>query len=424
MRLNLLLVAASLLLATFVFSQDIRCDRHTTGLPPIDDLGTGFWNGNQGGIYPGGSNERPAAHTAAGVALAQNITPLDINGNPDPVNGKIVLAGVGMSNTRLEFEVFEDLVRGFENAHPNIEAITTSINRHDLNVIEDSTHAYWDSLYTLLEERDASHLQVQAIWFKEARAWPNEADTSFTTYMDTLVPQLITCMQIIHNRYPNCRMVYISGRIYGDYQPDDFRLNPEPFAYYNSWGVKEVIERQINGDAELAWEGENAKAPWLSWGPYLWADGVNPRGDGLAWLCPDDFKDDGAHPSEAGSAKVANYLFDFFSTDETSVSWFTNNPPTAVEEPTPVLIDNFEISNYPNPFNGTTVFNFTLPEASEVELSVFNLQGQKVADVVQTRYSAGNHRISWTADQLPSGVYLYTIRTELGSETRKLVLIK
>ena len=414
-----------LLLAITVYGfPQINCNNHTSGFTPINDLGAGFWNGKQGGIYPNGSNERPANHTAAGVTLAQNITPLDLNGNPDPVNGKIIFAGIGMSNTRLEFEVFERAVRVEENINPQLEAITTAINSHDLNIIQDSTHAYWDNLYTLLEDRGASYQQVQAIWFKQGRAWPNEADTSFTAYMDTLVAQLVSCMQIIHNRYPNCRMVYISSRIYGDYQPDDFRLNPEPFAYYNGWGVKELVERQLNGDPELAWEGPDAKAPWISWASYLWADGVNPRNDGLTWLCPDDFLDDGAHPSPVGSRKVSDYLMDFFKTDETSISWFLDDQPVAIDDPSPALIDNFEISNYPNPFNGTTVFNFTLPEASEVELSVFNLQGQKVADVVQTRYSAGNHRISWTADQLPSGVYLYTVRTNLGSETRKLVLIK
>lgn len=406
-----------------VFAQ-INCNNHTTGLPPITDLGSGFWAGRPGGLYPGGSNERPADHTTAGLGFTANIEPLDINGNPDAINGKIVLAGVGMSNTRLEFEVFENLVDTFSNKNPQLEVVTTSINRHDLNIIVDSTHVYWDSLYFLLEERGLSYKQVQAIWFKEARAFPNENDTTFSTYMDTLVSQLVTCMHIIHNRYPNCRMVYISSRIYGDYQPASFRLNPEPFAYYNGWGIKDLIERQLNNDPELAYDGIDAKAPWLSWGPYLWADGINPRSDGLTWDCPDDFKDDGAHPSEIGSEKVANYLIDFFSTDETTVPWFTDNPLTGTgEELPPAIISDFKVNNYPNPFNGSTIFTFILPEAAEIKLSVHNLAGQQVALIDRGYWPAGTHKLNWEAN-LASGIYFYRLFAGGKQIIRKFALVK
>lgn len=61
-------------------------------LPPLVDLGLGqTYNGQEGGLYPGGSNARPAAHDAAGRKIARGIVPLDVEGNPDPVNGKIVI---------------------------------------------------------------------------------------------------------------------------------------------------------------------------------------------------------------------------------------------------------------------------------------------------------------------------------------------
>ncbi len=60
-------------------------------LPPLVDLGPGqTYHGQEGGLYPGGSNLRPVAHDAAGRKIAQGIVPLDSDGNPDPVNGKIV----------------------------------------------------------------------------------------------------------------------------------------------------------------------------------------------------------------------------------------------------------------------------------------------------------------------------------------------
>ena len=187
--------------------------------------------------------------------------------------------------------------------------------------------------------------------------------------------------------------------------------------------LKQMIEDQINGDPELAYEGADAKSPWISWGPYIWADGDTPRLDGFSWLCPEDWKRDGTHPSEAGSDKVAFLLRDHLINDVTAQSWFLENVPVAIEEDDAPVIKSFELTNYPNPFNGTTVFTFNLNEASQVELSVYNLFGQKMATVTRDRLSPGSHRISWTAGQLPSGVYLYELKTETGTETRKLVLI-
>src|SRR5512139_3859537 len=68
-------------------------------LPPLVDLGPGqTYHGQEGGLYPGGSNVRPAAHDAAGQKIARGIVPLDADGKPDPINGKIVIMPVSVSN--------------------------------------------------------------------------------------------------------------------------------------------------------------------------------------------------------------------------------------------------------------------------------------------------------------------------------------
>jgi hypothetical protein len=64
------------------------------------------------------------------------------------------------------------------------------------------------------------------------------------------------------------------------------------------------------------------EAPWLGWGPYLWADGTSPRSDGLRWVC-DDLYSDGLHPSEQGARKAGEELLEFFSTDPSARIWFT-----------------------------------------------------------------------------------------------------
>ncbi|MCH8487964.1 MAG: T9SS type A sorting domain-containing protein [Candidatus Cyclonatronum sp.] len=80
--------------------------------------------------------------------------------------------------------------------------------------------------------------------------------------------------------------------------------------------------------------------------------------------------------------------------------------------------------NYPNPFNPTTMIRFEMPAAEEVRLEVYNVQGQRVAVLVNGTVQAGVHNVSFDASALSSGVYLY--RLQAGSQvlTRKMTLIK
>jgi photosystem II stability/assembly factor-like uncharacterized protein len=90
--------------------------------------------------------------------------------------------------------------------------------------------------------------------------------------------------------------------------------------------------------------------------------------------------------------------------------------------------------NYPNPFNPTTSIEFSLPVASDVELVVYNILGQKVATLINSQRSAGNHSVLWNADdsngmKLSSGIYLYMLKAKGidGNEfqdIKKMVLLK
>jgi hypothetical protein len=78
----------------------------------------------------------------------------------------------------------------------------------------------------------------------------------------------------------------------------------------------------------------------------------------------------------------------------------------------------------PNPFNPTTTLSYTLPEAADVELKVFNLIGQEVATLVSGAQAAGNHRVSFNAGWLPSGLYLSRITAGGQSHICRLLLAK
>ena len=80
--------------------------------------------------------------------------------------------------------------------------------------------------------------------------------------------------------------------------------------------------------------------------------------------------------------------------------------------------------NYPNPFNPTTTIVFTLPEAGFVSLKVYNLIGQEVATLVDEAKEAGSHSVTFNAEALTSGVYLYKLQAAGTTVTKKFTLLK
>ncbi len=85
----------------------------------------------------------------------------------------------------------------------------------------------------------------------------------------------------------------------------------------------------------------------------------------------------------------------------------------------------FELTqNYPNPFNPTTSISFTIPQAGNVKLAVYNLLGQEVAVLVNEFRDAGTYDVEFNASNLNSGVYLYKLEANGSTFTKKMTLLK
>ncbi len=80
--------------------------------------------------------------------------------------------------------------------------------------------------------------------------------------------------------------------------------------------------------------------------------------------------------------------------------------------------------NYPNPFNAATQIEFQLQAAGRVQLQLYNLQGEKVADIVDNTFPAGSHQIQLHASSLTSGIYFYKLRVNDFIATRKMIVLK
>jgi hypothetical protein len=86
---------------------------------------------------------------------------------------------------------------------------------------------------------------------------------------------------------------------------------------------------------------------------------------------------------------------------------------------------NFQIfQNYPNPFNPNTTISYQLSKTSEVELSIYNLLGQKVAMLVNKKQAAGTYNVEWNALVFASGIYYYKIQAGAFKQIKKMILIQ
>lgn len=82
------------------------------------------------------------------------------------------------------------------------------------------------------------------------------------------------------------------------------------------------------------------------------------------------------------------------------------------------------MQNYPNPFNPKTNINFSIPEAGNVRLVVFDITGKEIAVLVNEKMKAGSYNADWDAANMPSGVYFYRITSGSFSSVKKMILVK
>lgn len=303
------------------------CSRTSVGFTPLNDLGPGFYQGEQGGLYPGGLNSPPPVHRYAGTLLGRAVEPLDGAGNPSPA-GRVVLLTIGMSNTRNESAQLIPAVAAFPNRHPALTVVNGAQGGVDAEDMSDPLSPYWAGVNNKLAQAGVTPQQVRAIWLKQA---VRNVMLPFPQDADLLRVYLGDIARIIKDRFPNARLCYVSSRIYGGYALGP--LNPEPYAYQSGFAVKRLVADQIAGEPSLNFDpmAGPVLAPWLAWGAYTWADGLVPRSDGLIWEC-DDFNSDGIHPNTIGSAKVADLLVRAFAADPTSRPWFVACAPDLTDD--------------------------------------------------------------------------------------------
>jgi hypothetical protein len=235
--------------------------------------------------------------------------------------------------------------------------------------MDQATDTYWTTtLPQKLAQAGVLPAEVQVLWFLQANRQPSNG---FPAQTLALQSQMESIMRVARSTLPNLKLAYCASRIYAGYATTP--LNPEPYAYEQSFAVKWMIEKQIAGDASLNFDPEQGPvvAPWIAWGPYMWADGTMPRSDGLTWVCS-DFAPDGTHPSAQGTAKNAAHLLSFFRTDPTAAPWYLAAPdPVAYGQGKPTSIGTLPSIGFSGqPSAATNNLRIELADAVPLRLAI------------------------------------------------------
>lgn len=428
----------------------------STLMTALTDLGTGTYQGYEGGLYPNGSNVRPTSHDSDGVGFALGIQPLDSNGNASPT-GKYVLMGIGESTAQQEFSRFLPIANADPAKNPALVLVNGAQGGATPNNFTSTTSAYWSTvLNNYLPQNGVTAKQVVAIWMEDT---DGITTGSFPSDMTTMQSQYETMMQTMLQLFPNLKMVYFSSRVYGGYSNGMATLiDPEPYAYEAGFAVKWAIGDQLNGNANLNYNPKNGPvvAPWMSWGPYYWANGMIGRADGLEWDC-EDFSPDGTHPSSTyGQLKVATALLNFLKTDDTTTPWYlapslgltvdagnnqTGNSGSMLPNPLTVVASNLNgggpISGVPVTFSdggaggsfssstvntgsdGLASTNYTLPSSGKTVTITATSAGYPTATFTETSVyvaqaltaTAGNNQSGYVSTTLPTALTVNATNT-------------
>ena len=291
-------------------------------LIPLTDLGTGSYLGAEtGGLYNGGTNVRPSGHDASGISLAQGLQPLDANGNPSS-SGKMVFISIGESVAQQPFIEFLSLTGVDPSINKSLVIVNGANGGATAADMALPKNNFWNVITNnVLPNAGVTAQQVVAAWVNDVNGGPSG---TFPTDMTKLQGNYESIAQNLLTKFPNIKLAYFSTINYTGYSNGIKNLSNEPWSYETGFAAKNAIQDQINGNANLNFDPTKGavKAPWIDWGPYYWANGMQSRSDGLVWTCQ-DLQADGTHPSNGpGRLKVSTQLLNFLKSDDTASIWF------------------------------------------------------------------------------------------------------
>lgn len=380
-----------------------NCNNHTTGLIPITDLSGKTYRGYVGGKYTSGNN-RPTLQLNRAISQAKKIEPLDTSGKIDKLKGKILFAAIGASNPATEFNQLITFTDTFKSLNPMLRLFNTCVGGTGIQKMNEFSDPYWTQANKKLLDSGYSNKQVQVVWVEQENT--QNADTAFPSAALSLMEDYRKLLSVIYLRFPNVKIVYLNQRAFAGYVDATPGVIGKglhfPRDYYNGWCIKWLIEKQLNDVPGFRYSGI-PEIPFIDWAASFWADGKNPRSDGLSYDCNIDFGGDGLHLSAIGEKKAALILFNYFKTDSISKYWFyANSKSVAGGE----ILTKANLNLYPNP----TYKEVNITGDNPIKISIHSINGQLF-------YQSSNFQTNYNIqlDNRPKGLYIVNCTNENGT---------
>lgn len=394
-------------ISTVVYAQK-NCQSNRAPFIPLNDLGTGYFRGHQGGLYPGGVNYPSGNYLQDLSNYSRSIQALDSNGLPS-AKGHIVFIGVGASNPRTEFQAFQSVLDTFQNLNSRLQIVNTCIGGQGVQKMNQLSDNYWKQADKMMDSMGLHNSQVQVAWLEtENTASP---DSSFPGGPQALLKDIKQLLTMMKQKYPNLKLCYLSARTYSGWVDGGTGRGLEyPRDYYNGWSLKWLIDSAIaQTNSGFEYKGSTPSIPMPVYATYNWTNGEDVRNDGFSVDCETDFGGDGLHLSAAGELKMGLELFKFFSRDKQAQTWFLEQHGTSVEKN---YLDEFVI--YPNPGKG--YIHVAKGLAIGTTITIYNA----MMEIVNTiEIMADNNCIDLTA--YTDGIYFIQVANSEGQFVKKYV---
>ena len=276
----------------------------------------------------------------------------------------------------------------------------------------DETKAYLD---------DASHADVNVIiwsWCGEASGY-SEQD---------MIDKYLKPMSQLERDYPNVTFVYMTGHSDGSGEDGNLHKRNQQIRQFCIDSNKVLYDfydiecydpdgnyygdKLVNDACDYDSDGNGSR-------DKNWAvDWQNSHTEGVDW-----YNCGSAHSQPLNANRKAYAAWWLWAT---LAGWDTT--ATAIEQNdlqnTAVPASFTLLKNYPNPFNPHTTIYYKIGTSGNIELSVYNLQGQRVALLYSGKQNSGAYSLQWNARNLPSGTYICQLKTEDSVKRIKLLLLK
>lgn len=411
------LLAGFIVLSGRLFAQGPVCDALTPGLIPLNDLGAGFFEGYQGGFYPMGQlTEAPMSqHFKKGRSFAKGIQPLNASGAVDFDNGVVLMAGFGPS---VPLHLVDSLISIVHNnsdgyiTNPCFDLINLCVGGRGLDfAVGPDSDRYWDSIENKLISTGYNINQLQIGWMYFNAKYDSLNPIEFPEHALAVKEDYKIWLQQCKERFPNMKIVLVSGRHYGGYCDTTIEQLPaagEPASYYNNFTVKWLIEDQINNEPDLKYTGPAAIVPYINWGPYFWTNGAIPRiTDGRNYPCS-KFSDDGLHLTDPTNHEDADYMMQYLYNSEyakyyvkKSAKWNSCTLYAGEEKNASIQQDENGFTIYPNPASDVIYINSAASDLINA-VGIYNAMGQLLFYTTSEDHSTTR---DIDIEFLPSGFY-------------------